>query len=194
MITPFHPADIVHTTDHVSLSDGLILDNVISEGSFTNTANIFAVANGIHVKASELKGVVKNTGWLGAREAAGISIADSLIHNRIENTANITAGQVAPEGAMTSSVAGISVHSNSSVGRISNTGSVAVHAGIEHNGNAYQQGITASAIEVIGNATASDILNAGSITADTFGIYVDGEDNEGLSITGTVRNAQTGSI
>ncbi|PJE80643.1 Adhesin/invasin TibA autotransporter [invertebrate metagenome] len=92
------------------------------------------------------------------------------------------------------SVAGISVNDGSTVGNIINTGNIDVAAGIEHDSPEFMDGASANGIEVKNGATSGTIINDGSIIADTFGIYVDGEGHDGMTVNGSVVNAPMGSI
>ncbi|WP_419835188.1 autotransporter domain-containing protein [Endozoicomonas atrinae] len=85
--------------------------------------------------------------------------------------------------------AGISLEDNSTAGTIINRGEIQVHPGFEHDGEAFDDGYTANGIQVIENASSGNIENYGTISADTYGIYIDG-----AVVEGNIINAEGGEI
>ena len=95
------------------------------------------------------------------------------------------------------SLSGISVSNQSSTGELVNTGNISVHAGLDEPFWLFDDGmgISVNGIAVRQGSVVEGITNEGSISADTYGIFVDGEGVEGSTrIEGSILNVEGASI
>ena len=172
------------STMFIQLEDGAhIQQDLVNNGQ---------VLDGMHVHNSLVGGSVINTadgliqaGDIGI-QLSGSSSVDGTISNHGLIEAGLSGGSY--------KAAGISLEDNSSANAITNTGTILVEPGIEHNGLEFHDGITANGIEILDNARSGTITNAGTIIADTYGIYVDGSQRDGASVEGSIINTADGII
>ena len=174
--------DIEGTRHHGIVVSG----NTNIKTSLSNQGTITASKTGILFKNRATTTLLENSvdGAIMAKRI-GIQLKNNSSVDELVNDGDIHV----TEPANRHTHAGISLEDNSTAGIIINRGEIQVHPGFEHDGEAFDDGYTANGIQVIENASSGNIENYGTISADTYGIYIDG-----AVVEGNIINAEGGEI
>ncbi len=159
---------------------GISLDNVTAAGSLTNTGSItagthLAEGNGIEVDNSTLDGGMVNAAGADIKaSASGMLVSNSTLEGEVKN-----AGTLITEGVK-DVTAGLGLQNVSGVTDFSNTGDITA-------GQAGGEGNLAFGMAAMNVDMAGEVLNSGSITSSSYGVYLD-------QVRGATRLVNEGSL